>query len=105
VDDPYSPPSNCGGTVLQRSKAISTASVCISGYNAHRVRIQPSPTNTNRIWLAFGQAAVVGQGIAIYPGEQPWPMSRDNIGDAIRHDIFAISEGTGETLVWFEEVG
>ncbi len=105
MDDPYYRPPPSGGTVLQRSVAVGTSSVLLTGMNAHRVRVSFMPTNANRVWLGFGQAAVVGKGYAIYPGTQPPALSRDTIGDSIISDIFGISEGTGETLPFFEEVG
>ena len=103
--DPYANPTPCGGTVLQRSVAVGTSSVLLTGYNSHRVRLLFSPTQTNRVWLAFGQAAVANQGIALFPGAQPFPLSRENMGASIEQDVFAISEGTGETVPFFEEVG
>lgn len=77
----------------------------LTGYNCHRVRLFFQPTNANRVWLGLGQPAVVGQGIVLYPGTQQFPLSRENIGASIESDVFAISEGTGETVPFGEEVG
>jgi hypothetical protein len=79
-------------------------SVLLSGYNCHRKRLIFGVPNTNRVWISFGAPAAVNQGYLLSPAVQSWPLSRQNVGASIEQDVFAISEGAGETLAFIEEV-
>lgn len=64
-----------------------------------------SPTSLNRCSIAFGEVAVVGKGITIYPGTDTPELTRETIGSSIGQEINAIFETTGETLAFLEVIG
>jgi hypothetical protein len=84
---------------------VGTSSTLLSGFNCHRRRLIFNPTQTNRVWVSFGQAAAVGVGYLLSPQAAPWPLSLENCGASIQQDVFAISENAGETVPFTEMVG
>jgi hypothetical protein len=64
----------------QRTVSVATTDSPLAPANGHRKSILISCPPTNRISLAFGQAAVLDQGITLFPGERPFLMDRNDFG-------------------------
>lgn len=84
------------------STPIGTTSTRLLGPNPKRRALILSPTSLNRCTVSLGMAAVLDQGLTLYPGTQAPPLTYGTYGEALCQDVFAIFENVGETLGYIE---
>jgi len=85
----------------QLSVVIGTADTELLGPNEKRMAIYISAPATNRFTLSIKGPAILDQGITIYPGQAPFYLTYERIGQAIREGIQAISSGAAQNVnIW-----
>lgn len=82
----------------QRAVTVGLSDTVIAPGNDRRRRLVISAPRTNRVTINFAGPAVLDQGINIHPGTLPLILIEEDIGQALREEIHAITTGGPETL-------
>lgn len=84
-----------------RSISVGTTSTQILGPNPRRWGLLIGSPLTNRVTLSPRLAAVLDNGITLYPTNAPLYLTFGHIGESIREDIYAIAVTAAQTIgVW-----
>lgn len=87
-----------GRQILQRAAPVGMSSTLLASALTGRVGLILSAGALNRYSVAFGQQAVLNQGITVYPGNQPLVLADRDLGGSLSQDIWAIMETAGESV-------
>lgn len=72
----------------------------IARQNPKRVGlIISAPINCLRVSIAFGELAVLGGGITLFPGQVPLKLWYAELGEPFLHDCHATADGAGTIAV------
>jgi hypothetical protein len=82
----------------QRTVSVGTTDSPLLGPNPQRKAIIFVAPATNRYTVSFTGAAVLDQGLTIYPGQPPMNLDRDVYGDAFIEEVRAISAGVAQIV-------
>lgn len=85
-------------TIETRTVTVGTASTQLLGPNPRRVGVIVSSPPTNAITLSWAGAAVLNEGVTLFPADSPWAMYSYQIGSALGQPVFAISDVAGQNV-------
>jgi hypothetical protein len=86
-------------TVIEtRLVTVATTATQLVGPNPNRVGVLLSAPPTNRYTFSWMPAAVLDQGVTLFPTDVPYKLLESEIGSAIEQPISAISAAADQVV-------